>query len=121
MELYGASGADGLPPATNFVAGANVVGVAWWAPIAASASASVKASAGPQPIVDGLLNATQLPAQADTPAARPLTKIYVWQFDSTKTSPIESIADATPAVLASYPPLGAGLAFHHWAAPHSAA
>jgi hypothetical protein len=119
IELYSASAADGTPPATKYLVGANVVGVAWSGPIAASTFASVKASAGPQPIVDGLLSATQLPAQADTPAARPLTKIYVWQFDSTKTSPIESIADATPAVLARYPPLSAGVVFHHWAASDS--
>src|SRR5216683_2836311 len=119
IELYGASAADGTPPVAKFLSGANVVGVAWSGPIAASTFATVKASAGPQPIVDGLLNATQLPAQADTPAARPLTKIYVWQFDSTKASPIESIADATPAVLARYPPLSAAVVFHHWAASDS--
>lgn len=119
IELYGASAADGTPPTARYLSGANVVGVAWSGPIAASTFATVKASAGPQPIVDGLLSATQLPAQADTPAARPLTKIYVWQFDSTKMSPIESIADATPAVLARYPPLSAGVVFHHWAASDS--
>jgi hypothetical protein len=116
IELYSASAADGTPPAAKFLTGANVVGVAWSSPIADMTFASAKASAGPQPLVDGLLNATKLPAQADTPATRPLTKIYVWQFDSTKTSPIESISDATPAVLAKYPPLTAGVVFHHWAA-----
>jgi hypothetical protein len=57
-----------------------------------------------------------LPTAADTPAARPLTKIYLWQFDSTKASPIESITDATPAVLSQYPALPAAVVFHHWAA-----
>jgi hypothetical protein len=66
-------------------------------------------------MVDGLLEATKLPASADTPQARPLTKVYVWQFDSTRDSPIASIADATPAVLAKYPPLAAGVVVHHWA------
>jgi hypothetical protein len=66
--------------------------------------------------VDALLTATSLPAQADTSANRPLTKVYVWRFDSTRTSPIGAIADATPAVLATYPPLSAGVLFHHWAA-----
>jgi hypothetical protein len=56
-----------------------------------------------------------LPAAADTPAARPQTKIYLWQFDSTSASPIASIADATPAVLAQYPPIPAGVVIHHWA------
>ena len=66
--------------------------------------------------VDALLTATRLPTQADTPQNRPLTKAYVWQFDSTKTSPIESITDATPDVLSKYPPLAAGVVFHHWSA-----
>jgi hypothetical protein len=116
IELYNATAADGTPAAAKYLTGANVVGVAWSGPIADMTFVSAKASAGPQPLVDALLNATKLPAPADTPAARPLTKIYVWQFDSTKTSPIESISDATPAVLAKYPPLTAGVVFHHWAA-----
>ncbi|TMC51801.1 MAG: hypothetical protein E6J20_14805 [Chloroflexi bacterium] len=116
IEVYSPSAADGTPPTARYLSGANVVGVAWSSPIAEMTFAGAKASAGPQPLVDGLLNATKLPAQADTSAARPLTKVYVWQFDSTKTSPIESIADATPAVLAKYPPLNAGVVFHHWAA-----
>jgi len=74
----------------------------------------VKPSSGPQAMVDALLTATSLPAQADTPANRPLTKVYLWRFDSTRTSPIESITDATPTVLATYPPLNAGVLFHHW-------
>ena len=65
--------------------------------------------------VDALLAATQLPAAADTPAARPLTRVYLWQFDSSKTSPIASITDATPEVNSQYPPLPAGVVFHHWA------
>ena len=115
IELYSAAAADGTPPATKYLAGANVVGVAWSGPIPDRAFSMVKASAGPQAMVDGLLNATALPPQADTAAARPLTKVYLWQFDSTRTSPIESIADATPAVLAKYPPLNTGVVFHHWA------
>lgn len=115
IELYGVAAADGTPPATRYLTGANVVGVAWSGPIPDRSLSMLKPSAGPQPMVDGLLQATALPAQADTSAARPLTKVYLWQFDSTKTSPIESIADATPAVLAKYPPLNAGVVFHHWA------
>lgn len=115
IELYSTAAADGTPPATKYLTGANVVGVAWSGPIPDRALSMVKASAGPQAMVDGLLNATALPPQADTAAARPLTKVYLWQFDSTRASPIESIADATPAVLAKYPPLNAGVVFHHWA------
>ena len=44
-----------------------------------------------------------------------MTKVYIWQFDSTNTSPEEAIVDATPAVLAKYPPLSGGVVFHHWA------
>lgn len=114
LELYSTSAADGAP-AGKFTPGSNTIGVAWSPAITGQTYAMVKAGAGPQAIVDALLDATKLPAAADTPGARPLTKVYVWQFDSTKTSPIEAITDATPAVLAKYPPLGAGVVFHHWA------
>ncbi|TMF92721.1 MAG: hypothetical protein E6I05_08920 [Chloroflexi bacterium] len=116
IQLYSTSGADGTAPAKRYLTGANVIGVAWSAPIEDMTFATAKAGAGPLAMVDALLNATRLPAQADTPANRPLTKVYVWQFDSTKTSPIESITDAAPSVLAKYPPLNAGVVFHHWAA-----
>ena len=116
IQLYAAGAPDGTPPTKKFLSGANVAGVAWSGPIDNEAYAAVTASAGPQTIVDALLTATMLPAQADTPANRPLTKIYLWRFDSSKTSPIETITDATPAVLANYPPLSAGVLFHHWAA-----
>ena len=115
LEIYNASAADG-PPASHFLAGSNVVGVSWSAAISGRTLASVEASPGPQATVDALLKATALPAAADTPQNRPLTRIYVWQFDSAKTSPIASIGDATPDVLAKYPPLNANVVFHHWAA-----
>ena len=115
LELYAASGTDGTPPLKKYLTGGNVIGVDWSAPIPARTAAMLKPGPGPQAIVDALLTATMLPAAADTPAARPLTRIYLWQFDSTRASPIESIADSTPAVLAQYPPLPAGVVFHHWA------
>ena len=115
LELYPASGSDGTPPVKTYLTGGNVVGVDWSAPIPAKTPATLKAGPGPQAIVDGLLNATALPAAADTSAARAQTKIYLWQFDSTRTSPIESISDATPAILTQYPPLPAAVVFHHWA------
>jgi hypothetical protein len=92
-----------------------VQGVAWSSPIPAKTFAMVKPNTGPQAVVDALLATTKLPAEADTPANRPLTKVYLWQFDSTKTSPISSITDASPATLAKYPPLSAGVVYHHWA------
>jgi hypothetical protein len=115
LELYSASGADGTAPTNKYLTGGNVIGVDWSAPISDKTSAMLKSGPGPQATVDALLTATKLPAAADTPAARPLTKIYFWQFDSTRASPIESIADATPAVLTQYPPLPAAVVFHHWA------
>ena len=115
LELYAALSADGTAPVKKYLTGGNVVGVDWSPPMPTRTSGMLKPGPGPQSIVDALLTATMLPAAADTPAARPLTKIYLWQFDSTKTSPIESIADATPAILAQYPPLPAGVVFHHWA------
>jgi hypothetical protein len=74
-----------------------------------------KASAGPQATVDALLAVTSLPPEADTPANRPLTKVYLWQFDSTKASPISAITDADASVLAKFPPMRAGVVYHHWA------
>jgi hypothetical protein len=116
LELYSASGADGTPPVKKyFTGGGNVIGIDWSAPMPTKTAAMLKPGPGPQSMVDALLTATALPAAADTPAARPQTKVYLWQFDSTTASPIASIADATPAVLAQYPPLPAGVVFHHWA------
>ncbi len=115
LEIYSATGADGAAPANRYLAGGNVAGVSWSAPIPGEAATSIKAGPGPQAMVGGLLAATMLPAGADTAEARPLTKVYLWQFDSTRVSPIASIADATASVLAKYPPLAAGVVFHHWA------
>jgi hypothetical protein len=116
VEIYNASSPDGTAPVNRYLGGASVVGVSWSGAIAGETLAGVKPSPGPQALVDGLLAATRLPAAADTPANRPFTKIYVWQFDSTRTSQIASFTDATAAVLAKYPPLNAGVVLHHWAA-----
>lgn len=116
VQVYNPAAADGTPPLHRFAAGANIIGVAWSDAMPDRSLASVKPSAGPQQIVDALLAATRLPAAADTPQNRPFTKIYVWQFDSTKVSPISAITDATPDVLAKYAPLNAGVIIHHWAA-----
>jgi hypothetical protein len=116
IEVYGAHSSDGTPPVKTYLAGSNVAGMAWSGPVERQTFASVKPSSGPQAIVDALLIATKLPAAADTAANRPFTKVYVWQFDSAKTSPISAITDATPDVLAKYPSLNAGVVIHHWAA-----
>jgi hypothetical protein len=115
IELYNVPAPDG-PPAKRYLTGGNVSGVAWSGAITDRSDATLKAAPGPQAMVDALLAATKLPVKADTPANRPLTKVYVWQFDSSKSSPISSITDATEAVLAKYPPMHAGVVFHHWTA-----
>ena len=115
LELYATSGADGTAPTKKYLTGGNVIGADWSAPMPRETAEMLMPGPGPQAMVDALLEATKLPAAADTPAARPLTKVYLWQFDSSKTSPIASITDATPAVLSQYPPLPAGVVFHHWA------
>jgi hypothetical protein len=116
VDIYSATGADGAAPVNRYLSGSNTIGVDWSAPMAGESLALVKPDHGPQSFVDALLNATKLPAAADTAEARPLTKVYLWQFDSSKPSPIEAISDATAAVLQQYPPLAAGVVFHHWAA-----
>jgi hypothetical protein len=115
VQLYNVPAPDG-PPAKRYLTGQNVVAVSWSAALTGVEAGALKAAAGPQAMVDALLASTKLPTKADTPANRPLTKIYVWQFDSSKASPIEAITDATPAVLAKYPPLNAQVNFHHWVA-----
>lgn len=112
IEIYKTASPDG-PPANHYLS--NITGLSWSEAIARMTFADVKASAGPQAEVDALLAATKLPAAADTAANRPLTQVYLWAFDSSKPSPISSITDATPAVLAKYPPLAAGVVYHHWA------
>ncbi len=115
VELYAASAADGTAPAGVYLRGGNVLGVSWSAAMPDRTFSMVKAAPSPQAMVDALLDATKLPVAADTPANRPFTKVYAWSFDSSKTSPISSIADATAAILARYPPLDAGVVIHHWA------
>ena len=114
VEFYDASAPDGQP-ARRYLSGANVSGVSWSGPLSDRTFASLKGSSGPRETVDGLLTATRLPAQADTAAKRPFTQVYVWQFDSSKTSPIAAITDASASVLAKYPPLAAHVLYHHWA------
>jgi len=114
LEVYAASGADGTPPTKKYPGG-NIVGTDWSESIPAKTAEMLKPGPGPQAAVDALLTATALPAAADTATNRPLTKVYLWQFDSSKASPLAAIADPTPAVLTQYPPLPADVVFHHWA------
>jgi hypothetical protein len=115
IQVYSASGADGAAPLNKFLSGGSVTGVDWSGSLAGKSLALVKPNNGPQTFVDALLDATKLPAAADTASARPLTKVNLWQFDSSKPSPIAAITDPTPAVLQQYPSLAAGVIFHHWA------
>jgi hypothetical protein len=116
IQIYNSTAADGTAPVGQYLAGANVLGIDWSPALPDESMALIKPDTGPQAFVDALLDATKLPAAADTPQQRPLTKAYIWQFDSSKASPIAAIADATPAVLQQYPPLAAGVVLHHWAA-----
>jgi hypothetical protein len=115
LEIYKATGADRTPPTKRYLIGGSVTGVDWSGPIRGQSIAALKASAGPQAAVDALLQETKLPAAADTLSARPLTKVYLWQYDSSKPSPIAAISDATPSVLLQFLPLAAGIVYHHWA------
>ena len=115
IQIYKAAGKDGTPAVKSYLARHGVSGVDWSGPIPGQSFASVKAAPGPQASVDALLRATRLPAAADSPAGRYLTRVYLWQFDSSKTSPIASIADATPALIRQYPAIAATVVFHHWA------
>jgi hypothetical protein len=116
IQVYAAAGKDGDKPAQTLLGSAGVTGIDWSAAIPSKALSEVKAAANPETFVDALLQGTMLPAAADTSQNRPLTKIYLWAYDSSKTSPIAAIVDATPAVLAKYPPLAAAVNFHHWTA-----
>ncbi|HLZ95891.1 MAG TPA: hypothetical protein VKT20_11225 [Candidatus Dormibacteraeota bacterium] len=116
IQVYSAAGKDGDKPVQTFLATASVTGVDWSAAIPTRSLAEVKPAPNPETFVDALLDATKLPAAADNSEARPLTKVYLWAFDSSKASPIASITNATPDVLAKYPPLAATVNFHHWTA-----
>jgi len=116
IQVYTTAGRDGDKPVATFLGTAGVTGLDWSAAIPSRALGGVKAAANPETFVDALLDATKLPAAADTSQNRPLTKVYLWAFDSSKASPIAAIQDATPAVLEKYPPLAAAVNFHHWTA-----
>src|SRR4029077_12628662 len=115
IEIYSASGADGAAPVGRYLTGGNVIGIDWSAPMSGQSLALVKPDAGPQSFVDALLEATKLPAAADTAANRPVTKVYLWQFDASRPPPTPTIADATRPLLQQSPPLAAGVNLHHWA------
>ena len=115
IQLYAAAGKDGDAPVKTYSPAPGVTGVDWSGAIAGHSLAEVKAADNPQKLVDALLAATALPAAADTPANRALTRVYLWAYDSSKPSPVASISDATPAILQKYPPLAAQVNYDHWA------
>ena len=117
IQVYTVAGKDGDKPVNTWLAGAGVSGLDWSTPITDRGPSTVKATPNPQSLIDGLLTSTKLPAAADTPQLRPLTSIYIWAYDSSKPSPIASIADASPATLEKYPPLQGMVNYHHWTAP----
>jgi hypothetical protein len=112
IDVYKTDAPDG-PPVKQYLK--NITGLSWSAAMPTKTFADVKTSPGPQPAVDALLATTKLPAAADTPANRAITQVYMWEFDSSKPSPISSITDATQDVLSKYPPMAAGVVYHHWA------
>ena len=116
IQVYAAAGKDGDKPVAQFPGGGGVTAIDWSPAILDHTIADVKATPNPQTLVDALLKATKLPAAADTAQNRPLTNIYLWAFDSSKPSAIASITDATPEILAKYPPLAAMVDYHHWIA-----
>ncbi|HEV2216339.1 MAG TPA: hypothetical protein VGV88_02090 [Candidatus Dormibacteraeota bacterium] len=115
IQLYAAAGKDGDAPVKTFTPAPGITGLDWSGPITSRSLTEVKAADNPQTFVDALLTATALPAAADTAANRALTRIYLWAYDSSKASPIASIADVTPAILQKYPPLAAQVNYDHWA------
>jgi hypothetical protein len=115
IQIYNATAKDGTPAVKAYLTRGGISGVDWSGPIQGQSFASVKPAPGPQGAVDNLLRATKLPAAADSAAGRYATKLYLWQFDSSKASPIATIGDATPTVLQQYPSMSAVVVFHHWA------
>ncbi|TMD19617.1 MAG: hypothetical protein E6I98_07240 [Chloroflexi bacterium] len=115
IQLYAVAGKDGDAPVKTYKPAPGITGVDWSGPIDGHSVTEVKAADNPQKFVDALLTATALPAAADTPANRALTRIYLWAYDSSKPSPIASITDVTPAILQKYPPLAAQVNYDHWA------
>ena len=115
IQLYAAAGKDGDAPVKTYSPAPGVTGVDWSGAIAGHSLAEVKPADNPQKLIDALLTATALPAAADTPANRAVTRVYLWAYDSSKPSPIASISDATPAILQKYPPLAAQVNYDHWA------
>jgi hypothetical protein len=116
IQIYSATGKNGTAPLKTYLGGSSISGLDWSGSIQGESFATVKpAATTPQAAVDALLQATKLPAAADRSSVRYLTKVYLWQYDSSKSSPIAAITDATPSVLQQYPPLAASVVFHHWA------
>src|SRR5207245_11451844 len=73
IQVYTATGADGAAPAARYLSGGAITGIDWSGPLTSKSLALVKPNKGPQSFVDGLLDASRLPAAADTLAARPQT------------------------------------------------
>lgn len=114
LQLYAVAGKDGDAPVKTYAPAPGITGVDWSDAIAGHSLSEVKPAPNPETLVDTLLTATALPPAADTLPNRALTRIYLWAYDSSKPSPIATIADATPAILQKYPPLPASVNYDHW-------
>jgi len=120
VEVYDAAAADGTAPVATYLSGSTVTGVDWSAPMPDKTAAMLTAGPNPQVAIDALLEATKLPAAADTPQGRLQTTVYIWHYDSSMagsaTSPIATVSDPTPDFLAANPPDATTIGFHHWSA-----
>lgn len=120
LEMYDAAAADGTAPVARYLSGSTVTGVDWSGALLDKAASMLKPGPNPQAAVDALLDATKLPAAADTPQGRLQTKAYLWHYDSSQagsaTSSIATVTDATPEFLAGWPPDATAIGFHHWSA-----
>lgn len=120
VEVYDAAAADGAAPVGKYLSGSTVTGVDWSKPLQDKTAAMLTAGPNPQAAIDALLDATKLPAAADTPQGRLQTKVYMWHYDSSKagtaTLPIATVTDPTPEFLAGWPPDATSVGFHHWSA-----
>jgi hypothetical protein len=113
--------ADGVTPApaVQYSAGPGLSSVSWSGAMPDLTLAGVKATSGPQALVDGLLRATRLPAADASVGDRARTKVYLWRLDLKQPgaagSAVAKVTSASPDFLAQHPPLEAGALWHHWA------
>ena len=108
IQLYAAAGKDGDAPVKTYSPAPRASPASTGQDRSrATASAEVKAAANPQNVRRRA--ARPRPRCRPPPTRRrtaPLTKIYLWAYDSSKSSPIAAITDATPGDPAEVPAAG---------------